>query len=133
MQSPNAQKVMPCYQWMHVTPLAGQSLAAVQPSLRQHTQMRGPAKATVSEDHVVEHSVPPVNHVEAVVLAVCIPVLCIVPKGPKMCIWPLPCHLEDGQDLHRSSPVSHAASKYERAAMSMVHCTCELRHAPLLV
>ena len=71
--------------------------------------MGGPDKDVMSEDHVVEHNIPPVNHVEAVVLAVCIPVLCIVSESPKMQVWPLSRHLKDGQDLQCSWPVSHAA------------------------
>ena len=83
-------------------------------------------EASVSEDHVVKHSVPPVAHVEAIVLAVCLSILGIVSKGPKMCIWPLPSHLKDGQDLHSTSLGSQAHGIVRHTASLMADCSTAL-------
>ena len=83
--------------------------------------MGDPGEASVSENHVVEHSVPPVAHVEAIVLAVCLPILGIVSKGPEICIRPLPSHLKDRQDLHSTSFGSHATTALSGAQDSQAH------------
>ena len=60
--------------------------------------------------------------------AVCTPVLCTVAEGPKMRIWPLPCHLKDGQNLHHSSPsIRRGASILGRTTVLVLHCSTALR------